>query len=210
MCSVSEEQMNDRFFELKKEKQDRMINAACRVLAVNGYSNSSTDNIVKAASISKGLLFHYFGSKQGMFSFVYDFCERYAQLELRSSIREPSKDYFRLQEQIIGAQVTIMRQYPFLLLFLETASLETDPELKELMKATDVNYRDVCLEMADKTETPDGYSPAEIQRLGDLLHRVSMHYIRCSLMQDQFDPDQYEEYMLSCLELLKRNPVQAV
>ena len=52
--------MNDRFFELKKEKQDRMINAACRILAVNGYANSSTDNIVKAASISKGLLFHYF------------------------------------------------------------------------------------------------------------------------------------------------------
>ena len=187
-----------------------MINAACRILAVNGYANSSTDNIVKAASISKGLLFHYFGSKQGMFSFMYDFCERYAQLELRSSIREPSRDYFGLQEQLIGAEVTIMRQYPYLLLFLETASLETDPELIKLMEATEVNYLDVCREMADKTETSDGYSPSETLRLGELLHRVSMHYIRCSLMQDQFDPDRYEEYMLSCLELLKRNPVQAV
>ena len=45
---------------LKKEKQDRMINAALKVFAMNGYQKASTDDIVKEAGISKGLLFHYF------------------------------------------------------------------------------------------------------------------------------------------------------
>ena len=52
--------MNEKFFDLKKEKQDRMINAALKAFAVNGYKRASTDEIVKDAGISKGLLFHYF------------------------------------------------------------------------------------------------------------------------------------------------------
>ena len=51
--------MNDKFFDLKKEKQDRMINAALKVFALRGYRHASTDDIVKEAGISKGLLFHY-------------------------------------------------------------------------------------------------------------------------------------------------------
>ena len=50
--------MNDKFFDLKKDKQDRIINAALQVFALNGYRHASTDDIVKLASISKGLLFH--------------------------------------------------------------------------------------------------------------------------------------------------------
>ena len=50
--------MNEKFFDLKKEKQDRMINAALKVFALNGYRHASTDDIVREAAISKGLLFH--------------------------------------------------------------------------------------------------------------------------------------------------------
>ena len=49
--------MNDKFFDLKKEKQDRIINASLKIFALNGYSRASTDEIVKEAEISKGLLF---------------------------------------------------------------------------------------------------------------------------------------------------------
>ena len=40
--------MNNRFFELPKEKQDRFINAALQIFAKNGYKKASTDEIVKA------------------------------------------------------------------------------------------------------------------------------------------------------------------
>ena len=42
--------MNSKFFELKKEKQDRMINAALKVFAVNGYRHASTDDVVNASA----------------------------------------------------------------------------------------------------------------------------------------------------------------
>ena len=68
--------MNEKFFDLKKEKQDRMINAALKVFALNGYRHASTDDIVREAAISKGLLFHYFENKLGVYAFVYDYSVR--------------------------------------------------------------------------------------------------------------------------------------
>ena len=65
--------MNDKFFDLKREKQDRMINASLKVFAENGYRHASTDEIVKDAGISKGLLFHYFTSKMGLYEFLFDY-----------------------------------------------------------------------------------------------------------------------------------------
>lgn len=49
--------MNEKFYDLKKEKQDRMINGALKVFALNGYKHASTDDIIVEARISKGLLF---------------------------------------------------------------------------------------------------------------------------------------------------------
>ena len=48
--------MNEKFFDLKKEKQDRMINAALKVFALNGYRHASTDDIVREEAISKGFI----------------------------------------------------------------------------------------------------------------------------------------------------------
>lgn len=61
--------MNDKFFDVKKEKQDRIINASLKMFALNGYRHASTDDMVREAAISKGLLFHYFGSKLGLYVF---------------------------------------------------------------------------------------------------------------------------------------------
>ena len=44
--------MNEKFFDLKKEKQDRMINAALKVFGMRGYQFASTDDIVREAGCS--------------------------------------------------------------------------------------------------------------------------------------------------------------
>ena len=43
--------MNEKFFDLKKEKQDRMINAALKIFAKNGYRHASTDDMVVYFSV---------------------------------------------------------------------------------------------------------------------------------------------------------------
>ena len=88
--------MNSRFFELKKEKQDRMINAALKVFGMNGYRHAGTDEIVREAAVSKGLLFHYFENKIGAYTFSYDYSVRYLSMELKSNVDPDEKDMFKI------------------------------------------------------------------------------------------------------------------
>ena len=41
--------MNEKFFDLKRDKQDRIINAGLKVFAKHGYRHATTDDIVKEA-----------------------------------------------------------------------------------------------------------------------------------------------------------------
>ena len=121
--------MNEKFFDLKKEKQDRMINASLKVFAMNGYAHASTDDIVREAGISKGLLFHYFVSKLGLYSFIYDYSIRYVILELTTGVDKEETDYFRLVGQIREAELQVMRNYPCMMLFLNNSRLENVSEV---------------------------------------------------------------------------------
>lgn len=116
--------MNGKFFDLKKEKQDRMINAALKVFALNGYRHASTDDIVREAGISKGLLFHYFGSKVGIYAFVYEYSVRYMMLELSSNVDRNCVELFALMKQMEFARMHALRGYPYMQQFLNRSLSE--------------------------------------------------------------------------------------
>jgi AcrR family transcriptional regulator len=116
--------MDERFFDLKKEKQDRILNAAMKVFAANGYKYGSTEQIVKEAGISKGLLFHYFGTKQELYLFLYDYSVRVLQLEMRRDLGTEDDDLFAAWDRYMKALSGTMGQYPFLPAFLDNADRE--------------------------------------------------------------------------------------
>lgn len=119
--------MNSKFFDLKKEKQDRMINAALKVFALQGYRHASTDDIVREADISKGLLFHYFGSKIGVYTFVYDYSVRYMMLEL-GAVPVAETNLFALVKQVETFRIRAMKGYPYMQQFLNRAMIEDESE----------------------------------------------------------------------------------
>ena len=59
--------MNEMFFRLPEEKQQRIINAGIEVFSNHEYKRASTDEIARKAGISKGLLFHYFHNKKSFY-----------------------------------------------------------------------------------------------------------------------------------------------
>ncbi len=120
--------MNAKFFDVKKEKQDAIINASLKVFAENGYKKASTDVIVKLAGISMGLLFHYFISKQGLYEFIYDYSVKYMTLELTQSVKKDEKDFFEVLKQIEQAKTRVMKNYPYMQQFLSNVKFETNPE----------------------------------------------------------------------------------
>lgn len=66
--------MYENFEKISEEKKNRIIKSALKEFAVKGYEEASTNNIVKEAGISKGMIFHYFENKKNLYLYILDYC----------------------------------------------------------------------------------------------------------------------------------------
>ena len=134
--------MNEKFFNLAREKQDKMINGAIEVFAKNGYKHAATDDMVNAVGVSKGLWFHYFGSKEGIYVFVYDYSVKYMMLELSTVIDESVTDYFEMIHQIEHVKARVRKNYPYMSEFLKSAEYESDEAIAQKTAEVRQIYRE--------------------------------------------------------------------
>lgn len=123
--------MYSKFLNLEKEKQDRIINAALKEFAQKGYDNASTNEIVKSAEISKGLLFHYFKNKKQLFLFLYDYCVELTVEELFSKIDLKEKDFFLRMRQGLMVKMELLSKYPEIVKFVGVVFIEESSEVKD-------------------------------------------------------------------------------
>ncbi|WP_191561565.1 TetR/AcrR family transcriptional regulator [Metabacillus idriensis] len=128
--------MFSKFLNLDKEKQDRIINAAMKEFAQNGYDKASTNEIVKEAGISKGLLFHYFQNKKQLYLFLYDHVIDILMEKIMERINWNEKDIFVRYRQIALLKIEIYQIYPEMLNFVKSLYKDTSPEIK-----IDINLR---------------------------------------------------------------------
>ena len=49
------------------ETRQRIVDAAVRIFSEQNYDDVAVSDIAKAAGVAHGLLFHYFGSKRGVY-----------------------------------------------------------------------------------------------------------------------------------------------
>lgn len=53
-----------QFEELREASKEKILEAALNLFGTNGYEATSIMDIAKKAGVSKGLMYHYFGSKE--------------------------------------------------------------------------------------------------------------------------------------------------
>lgn len=75
----------EAFEKLPEDKQEMILSAGIREFSQKSYKEASTDSITKACGISKGILFHYFGSKKEF----YLFCLERAMQKLNTPTESP-------------------------------------------------------------------------------------------------------------------------
>ncbi|MET7506264.1 TetR/AcrR family transcriptional regulator [Streptomyces albidoflavus] len=75
----------------------RLLAAATRLFADQGYDRTSVQEIVEAAGVTKGALYHYFGSKEDLLQEVYARLLRLQQerLDMYAGSREPVEERLR-------------------------------------------------------------------------------------------------------------------
>lgn len=195
--------MNAKFFDLKKEKQDRMINAALKVFAMQGYKHASTDDIVKEAAISKGLLFHYFESKLGVYEFVYEYSVRYMVLELSTMVSKSETNLFEVMKQMEFARMNAMKGYPYMQQFLNRSMTE---DVSEALLAIE-DKRNILQAEYDRLDAQIKYTglPAGVD--GHKLHKMLDFTIKGLMterfMEDSFQPEMLYEEIADYLDMMK-------
>ena len=194
--------MNDKFFDLKSEKQDRMINAALKLFAINGYKHASTDDIVKEAGISKGLLFHYFTNKMGLYSFLIDYSAKYMSFEFSRTIGE-EKDYFDYLEKLETAKLNVLRNYPYMSKFIEGCMKENGVELDETGKGAVRAYTETVEKYRNKVEEPKLKSGLEIKQLENMIGYTVKGLTNESMESDNFKPEQLNKQIIEYLKVFK-------
>lgn len=200
--------MNAKFFDLKKEKQDRMMNAGLKVFARNGYRKASTDDVVAEAGISKGLLFHYFESKIGLYTFLYDYSVRFMTMELLSSIDKNQTNLFEIARGIEAAKLQVLKGYPYMQQFLNRAQTE---DVSEALLATEEkrnSYQDIISEIYNRADYHSFPSVEDGKRIARMLQFTTDGLMTRRMVEGAFHPqmcyDEAIEYINTCEKMCTR------
>ena len=122
--------MFPKFEGIDSDKKDAIFNAALSEFARKGYKQASTNQIVKDAGISKGLLFHYFNSKKDLYLYLYDHFVQVFLEHILAHVNWKEKDIFLRNRQIAYLKLGLFQKYPQVFQFLTTVFQELDTEVK--------------------------------------------------------------------------------
>lgn len=123
--------MNDKFYALPKEKQDRILNAGYKVFSRNSYKKSPMNEIAAEAGISKSLLFFYFKNKKEFYLFLLQTAETITLEYLKKSGCYEETDIFEMMYKGLLAKAEMMKNFPDMSNFAIQAYYEVDEEINK-------------------------------------------------------------------------------
>ncbi|MDR1713202.1 MAG: TetR/AcrR family transcriptional regulator [Coriobacteriales bacterium] len=142
------------FERIEAEKRQRILQAAYQEFTVCDFAQASTNVIVKTANISKGLLFHYFGDKSGLYRYLLANTIGLMTVDLQQSTDFTGGDVFDLLKQTVESKLKTACQYPRETAFLVRAVLDkTLPEdLAQLIGGTVANSYDMMATLTSQLD----------------------------------------------------------
>lgn len=118
-----------KFLSLPQEKQNKIVTAAMKLFGEVGYKKAYISEIASAAGISKALIFHYFGSKKGLYSYLVYYTGKIMMTEAQQSRDTQNKDFFERAITTIRFRLAVKSRYPAMSVFVESVYNEDDPEV---------------------------------------------------------------------------------
>lgn len=120
------------FENLPDDKKQKIIDAAIEEFALNGYRNGSTNEIIKKADISKGILFHYFKNKKNLYLYMLDYSIDYYSKFFDEYFENLDKsDIFDIIKEINIKKLELFSDFPIMYKFIIKAFISYPKELEE-------------------------------------------------------------------------------
>jgi len=195
---------------MEPEKRERIINAAMKEFS-KGFKDACTDTIVREAGISKGLLFHYFGTKDGLYSFILKNACEVIYNEYLVLIDLKQIDLIEKVWQMTLLKMDLSNKHPALFDFLAKAyvDLQENPNeefAKYFEKTRSVAIEKVLLDI-DTSLFKDGIDPNKAANIILwTLNGYSASQIDASKHMEDYrsEYEQYLEDMKDYIEILRK------
>ena len=158
-----------KFLSLPQEKQNRIVDAAMNLFGAVGYKKAYISEIASAAGISKALIFHYFGSKKDLYSYLVYYTGKIVMTEAQEKRDIAGKDFFDRVLVTTQFRLSIKNRYPAMTAFIESVYNEDEQEVaadvqRLLSIAGDMHSR-VTLEPSEKGSLKSGVDPLLLESL---------------------------------------------
>ena len=196
--------MNEKFFNLPIEKQERIINAGYRVFSQNSYKKSPMSEIADAAGISKSLLFHYFLNKKELYMFLWDNCAKTTVQYLTEYKCYEQKDLFEMMYRGMQAKMEIIRKYPDMARFVIKAYYEKDPAVCDDIRQSYQKYLNMKAKTTLMKLEPEKFMPGlDLQMMYREMFWASEGYLWEKVQQGSLNMEKMEDDFGKLIEFWK-------
>ena len=116
----------ESFEKLPGEKKDKILSAGIREFSQKSYNDAGTDRITEQCQISKGILFHYFGSKKKF----YLYCLEKSMERLTSNTETVTgKDFYEILFMEMDRKMSLCMEYKDEMHMVNMASRDASSEI---------------------------------------------------------------------------------
>ncbi len=180
----------ENFIALNKEKQERILNAACREFGRYGFKKTSMEQVAKNSGIAKGMVFHYFGSKLGLYEYLAEYTYNFF-VEWFGDVNEKIKDFDYIEQYRYTTKVKLKAYTAQSCVFEFYTALFLNPENIEISEKIKLYYNK-AIEMRIKTL--------------DVIH--SSH--NTELFGNKFDEERSKKYITWMIEGYSQHILMAI
>ncbi|MEE4545651.1 TetR/AcrR family transcriptional regulator [Streptomyces sp. V4-01] len=140
---------------------ERLLAEATRLFAERGYDRTSVQEIVEAAGVTKGALYHYFGSKDDLLHEIYARVLRLQTERLDAIAARPTDVPERLAEAAADVVVTSIQNLDDTKIFFRSMH-QLSPEKQKAVRAERRRYHERFRSLVEEGQR-DGHFRAELR-----------------------------------------------
>jgi len=140
--------LKDQLLKMDPIKKERLINAALEEFGNHEFDKASTNVIVKNAGISKGLLYHYFATKDILFEYLTTFIMTMVADAISEGVEWDKGDVLQRMADIIVIKMKIIKSYPHWISF--SKKMYAGKSLEEIKTLVEVYMPDVYTNVYQK------------------------------------------------------------
>lgn len=193
------------FFNLPKEKMDRIIEIAVKEFKEYSYENASINRIVENAEISKGSFYQYFEDKKDLYKYILEKLEENRSKCLLDSIKERS--YFSFLDSLKNlflAEAEFAIECPehsiILLDFMKNSNISFKKEILENGLCTDRIFEELLIEGVDNKDLDEDI---DIELNVFFLASINASVLEYHIYRANFDCKKTAKYVDNIIKFLK-------